>query len=40
MDDRVHPEVRRTATEIDTMEIRGAATIADAAARALRTQAT
>ena len=40
MDDRVPPEVRRTATEIDTMEIRGAATIADAAARALRTQAT
>ncbi|WP_049968274.1 ribose 1,5-bisphosphate isomerase [Haloferax prahovense] len=40
MDDRVHSEVRRTATEIDTMEIRGAATIADAAARALRTQAT
>ncbi|MFB6090156.1 MAG: ribose 1,5-bisphosphate isomerase [Halobellus sp.] len=32
-------EVRRVAEEIDTMEIRGAATIADAAARALATQA-
>ncbi|WP_416839155.1 ribose 1,5-bisphosphate isomerase [Haloferax sp. DFSO52] len=39
MDERVHPEVRRIAEEIDTMEIRGAATIADAVARALRTQA-
>ncbi|MFC7204172.1 ribose 1,5-bisphosphate isomerase [Haloferax namakaokahaiae] len=39
MTDRVNPEVRRVADDIDTMEIRGAATIADAAARALRVQA-
>ncbi|ELZ85553.1 translation initiation factor IF-2B subunit delta [Haloferax elongans ATCC BAA-1513] len=39
MDERVHPEVRRVAEDIDTMEVRGAATIADAVARALRTQA-
>ncbi|ELZ84239.1 translation initiation factor IF-2B subunit delta [Haloferax larsenii JCM 13917] len=39
MDERVHPEVRRVAADIDTMEVRGAATIADAVARALRTQA-
>jgi ribose 1,5-bisphosphate isomerase len=42
MDDpesRVTEEVRRTADAIGTMEIRGAATIADAAARALRDQA-
>jgi ribose 1,5-bisphosphate isomerase len=38
-DDRVTPEVRRVAEAIDTMEIRGAATIADAAAEALREQA-
>jgi ribose 1,5-bisphosphate isomerase len=35
----VHSEVRETADAIDTMEIRGAAAIADAAARALRSQA-
>ena len=35
----VHEEVRETAAAIDTMETRGAAAIADAAARALRTQA-
>ncbi|WP_396613204.1 ribose 1,5-bisphosphate isomerase [Haloferax sp. S1W] len=39
MDEHVHPEVRRIAADIDTMEVRGAATIADAVARALRTQA-
>ncbi|UVE49148.1 ribose 1,5-bisphosphate isomerase [Haloferax larsenii] len=39
MDERVHPEVRHVAADIDTMEVRGAATIADAVARALRTQA-
>jgi ribose 1,5-bisphosphate isomerase len=39
MDERVTPDVRRVAGEIDTMEVRGAATIADAVARALRTQA-
>jgi ribose 1,5-bisphosphate isomerase len=42
MDDpesRVAEEVRRTADAIGTMQIRGAATIADAAARALRDQA-
>ncbi|ADQ67723.1 ribose 1,5-bisphosphate isomerase [Halogeometricum borinquense] len=36
---RVTDEVRQTADAIGTMEIRGAATIADAAAKALRTQA-
>jgi ribose 1,5-bisphosphate isomerase len=36
---RVRPEVRRVADDIGTMEIRGAAKIADAAASALRTQA-
>jgi ribose 1,5-bisphosphate isomerase len=35
----VHEGVRETAEAIDTMETRGAAAIADAAARALRTQA-
>jgi ribose 1,5-bisphosphate isomerase len=35
----VHERVRETAEAIDTMETRGAAAIADAAARALRTQA-
>jgi ribose 1,5-bisphosphate isomerase len=35
----VHEEVRETAEAIDTMETRGAAAIADAAARALRAQA-
>jgi len=35
----LHPDLRRTATDIAEMEIRGAATIADAAADALRTQA-
>jgi ribose 1,5-bisphosphate isomerase len=35
----LHPDVRDTAERIATMEIRGAATIADAAARALATQA-
>ncbi|WP_372912314.1 ribose 1,5-bisphosphate isomerase [Salinigranum sp.] len=35
----VHREVHETAEAIDTMETRGAAAIADAAARALRTQA-
>ncbi|AFK18682.1 ribose 1,5-bisphosphate isomerase [Haloferax mediterranei ATCC 33500] len=40
MDERVHAEVRRIADEIGTMEIRGAAAIAEAAARALRSQAT
>jgi len=35
----VHPEVERTAAAIAEMEIRGAATIADAAAAALATQA-
>jgi ribose 1,5-bisphosphate isomerase len=35
----VHEEVRTTAEAIDTMETRGAAAIADAAARALRAQA-
>ncbi|XVH31897.1 ribose 1,5-bisphosphate isomerase [Haloferacaceae archaeon DSL9] len=36
----LHPAVTETAHEIATMEIRGAATIAEAAAAALRTQAT
>ncbi|ELZ91609.1 translation initiation factor IF-2B subunit delta [Haloferax mucosum ATCC BAA-1512] len=40
MEERVHAAVRDTADEIDTMEIRGAATIAEAAAHALRRQAT
>jgi ribose 1,5-bisphosphate isomerase len=38
-DDRVSEAVRRVAADIDSMEIRGAATIADAAARALKAQA-
>ena len=38
-DTGVHPEVEATATAIAEMEIRGAATIADAAAAALSTQA-
>jgi ribose 1,5-bisphosphate isomerase len=40
MDSAVHPDVRETAEAIDTMEIRGAATIATAVAEALATQAT
>jgi ribose 1,5-bisphosphate isomerase len=36
----LHPDLERTASEIAEMEIRGAATIADAAATALREQAT
>ena len=39
MTDRLHPAVDETAEQISTMEIRGAATIANAAAEALRTQA-
>jgi ribose 1,5-bisphosphate isomerase len=39
MDERLHPRVERVAEDIETMETRGAATIADAAASALRTQA-
>jgi ribose 1,5-bisphosphate isomerase len=39
MESHVHPEVRRIADDIGTMEIRGAAKIADAAASALATQA-
>jgi len=38
-DAAVHPEVEATAERIATMEVRGAATIADAAADALATQA-
>ena len=40
MDSAVHPDVHETAEAIDTMEIRGAATIATAVAEALATQAT
>ena len=40
MESHVNPEVRRIADDIGTMEIRGAAKIADAAAAALATQAT
>lgn len=40
MESHVHPQVRRIADEIGTMEIRGAAKIADAAAVGLATQAT
>jgi ribose 1,5-bisphosphate isomerase len=39
MEDSVHPDVEDTAVAIAEMEIRGAATIADAAATALETQA-
>jgi ribose 1,5-bisphosphate isomerase len=39
MDTPVHPEVRETAAAIGEMEVRGAATIATAAAEALATQA-
>jgi ribose 1,5-bisphosphate isomerase len=39
VDGAVHPEVEATAERIATMEVRGAATIADAAAEALATQA-
>ena len=39
MESHVNPEVRRIADDIGTMEIRGAAKIADAAAAALATQA-
>ena len=35
---QIHPDVEATAEEIASMEIRGAATIAEAAARALRVQ--
>jgi len=38
-EDKLHPRVERVAEDIETMETRGAATIADAAASALRTQA-
>jgi len=38
-DDVLHPTVATVATDIEAMETRGAATIADAAASALRTQA-
>jgi ribose 1,5-bisphosphate isomerase len=40
MESHVNPEVRRIADDIGTMEVRGAAKIADAAAAALATQAT
>lgn len=40
MDDRIQPAVESTAVDIAEMEIRGAATIADAAAAALQQQAT
>ena len=36
---QIHPDVEATAADIASMEIRGAATIAEAAARALRVQA-
>jgi ribose 1,5-bisphosphate isomerase len=38
-DSEVHPAVAETAEAIETMEVRGAAAIADAAARAIATQA-